>query len=358
MASEEQFEFRRAEASGAAPAAEPAAAPGGFDDLTEATLAAVARMRQATSVLVLPAPQHLPAGLPTTPAGTEGATTVLKVLAASAMLAVRHHDWPTALALARGAALHLPQAAGAAVPWPPARGVSAVHDAYDSCYRLARAPQGDSSAFVRALVSALAVFIDEAEGLDSLSAYAPVGQALVGLWAGALGVDARHGAAVLQPPVAGEGAASGGLRRPLPPRSPIRRWLRGHQVHAVLQQGLCWTLQRLPADLVDADDARIAVALRRLTRLFDAAATNLVFTFDCDGHAPARSVVQAQEAIRQQAGGRHLLSHDERRLQGLWSVRQSALRRAEERCPSEYAEMQQAQARSADLNRRCHPQPL
>lgn len=336
---------RTGAARGAHAAGGPAAlaAPEPLLDAAGIAVQSAERMRLATVPLVLPAAHELPEGVLLAPGGQEATWPVLKVLAASAVAACRQHDWVTASALARGALLHLPSATAAPPSWAAAseRDCSPMQ-AHDACFRIARAPAADGGAsFVRGLALALSTFLDEADAPETLAAYADIAQALAHLWAGALGVDARHAAAVM-PAALAQQALTGTSDKPAPPRSPIRRWLRGHQVHAGLLQGLIWSVQALPSALVAADDEPLRRALRRITRLQQAAARTLAFAHDGEPGMLARTVVPVRAAAWRHTGGRGLVSADKRRLQALWSTRQSAMKRAEERCPQEFIEMLKA----------------
>lgn len=301
------------------------------------------RMRLATVPLVLPAAHELPEGVLMAPGGQEATWPVLRVLAASAVAATRQRDWVTAAALARGALLHLPSATVSPPSWAAASERDCTPmQAHDACFRIARAPAADGGAsFVRGLALSLGTFVDEADAPETLMAYAEVPQALAHLWASALGVDARYAAAVMPAALVQQAVGSHG-DKPLPPRSPIRRWLRGHQVHAGLLQGLIWSVQALPSALLAADEEPVRRALRRITRLQQAAARALVFAHDCEPGMLARTVVPVRAAAWRHTGGRGLVSADKRRLQALWSTRQSAMKRAEERCPQEFIEMLKA----------------
>lgn len=320
------------------------AAPEPLLDAAGIAVQSAERMRLATVPLVLPAPHELPEGMVLPPGGQEATWPVLKVLAASTVAATRQRDWATAAALARGALLHLPSSANLAPPsWAEASSADcSPAQAHDACFRIARAPAQDGGAsFVRGLALALGTFVDEADAPETLSTYAQVPQALAHLWAGALGVDARHAAAVT-PLALSQQAMTTEPDKPAPPRSPIRRWLRGHQVYAGVLQGLIWSVQALPAALVSADDEPVRRALRRITRLQLAAARALAFAHDGEPGMLARTVVPARAAAWRHTGGRGLVSADKRRLQALWSTRQSAMKRAEERCPEEFIEMLKA----------------
>ena len=63
---------------------------------------------------------------------------------------------------------------------------------------------------------------------------------------------------------------------------PVRRWVRGHQVFAVLTQGLIWSFHRLNQAVEDQDSDATVRALDRLTLMFDASAAGFRFASNFD----------------------------------------------------------------------------
>lgn len=177
--------------------------------------------------------------------------------------------------------VHNPSAT--ALPASLANPAEATHDAY---FRVARVSHADAPlALAASFATAALILLTECEeGHTRLEA--PRLQGLLEtLMAGAIGCVAP----VTAPPCFAEAAAQ--------PVIAMRRWLRGHQVFAVLTQGLIDALERLsaavwaavaapgtsaPATQISAElaSADLARANSRVVALLDAACTALEFTGD------------------------------------------------------------------------------
>jgi len=141
----------------------------------------------------------------------------------------------SSLASLAGRALsHLPEIEGlAALTVPDCLTAADPHDAY---FRIVRIEDRPGVSYLRGLLQALAVFADEAADPSDAEAYQVIPRVLCGLWCDVMGVPLADDA-----------------RQPAPDRppmrrltsDPVRRWLRGHQIFAVLTQGLIWAMQLL-----------------------------------------------------------------------------------------------------------------
>lgn len=298
-------------------------------------LGTVQESRRAVQAIVLPDAPALPKGLLATLPPTDGVRRALAVA-----------DLDTACA--RNQLLRELQAALGCLPsvdaWVGARhalDVASAAEPHDAYFRVARSREAAPLAYVRALLQGLLVWAGEIEheGLDADAA--PIGAALADLWNAAFG----HEQAL---PAWGASSQAAGTRH-RDARAAVRRWLHGHQVFAVLTQGLVWTLNRFAAA---ADDAAARTALARVVRLYDASAAAFRFTADFDAQHYTELIRPSMSEPHAPAGFSGSLSPDHGCLVGLLTALRTPLAQAAQRFPAESAAMKQSLTRLYDDHKR------
>ena len=138
---------------------------------------------------------------------------------------------------------------------------------HDEFFRMARSSEAASSAYPRGILMALKKFHDEAHALDPdvRAGYAVICQALMNLLRAYLRLPLAHRFARARPGMTHD------------TDRPMRRWIVGHHIFAIITQGVIWALQRFEQAQQHArfDDAESA--LRLTTELFAASAAAFRF---------------------------------------------------------------------------------
>jgi hypothetical protein len=213
---------------------------------------------------------------------------------------------------------------------------ASAEDAHDGYFRIERAQAPEGPHYLRAIVGGLDLLLQEAASTDELKDYESIGLAMLDLWLAALG---RPQAGVL--PVV---LADMHQRAP----DPVRRWVRGHQIFAVITQGLIWTLHRFEHALERDDDDALRDSLRRLARLFRASAAAFRFTADFDPAFYEQAIRPSMSEPHLPAGFSGTLSVDHGHLVSLLKDLRLPLGVARARCPGEYLQMTEALAQVYD----------
>jgi hypothetical protein len=178
----------------------------------------------------------------------------------------------------------------------------AAHDHY---FRIWRAAAPDGAVFVRAVLSASALFHAEmaaAYAPAEAERFAAVGAGLAALLAHIAGIRL----APLQPSAAEPPATYTAV-------DPMQRWMQGHQIFAVLTQGIVLALLDFEA-AVPMERQRARVALALAADLLMASAAAFRFTAHFAPRAYRDVVRPSMMAVRVGAGFSGLLSVDHREL--------------------------------------------
>lgn len=206
------------------------------------------------------------------------------------------------------------------------------HDAY---FRLQRCEDAPETALLRGQLHGLRVFIDEVQDDADYAAYGLIAQALIQTWCDLVGA-----------PELPAGSTPPGTRPEMlrTTAAPVRRWLRGHQVFAVLTQGLIWAMKQLPQAVHAPTPQAGACALDRVRLMMDASAVAFRFTADFDP-------VHYRDTIRPSMSEPHVppgfsgtLSCDHAHLVRLMASLRPELLELQQRHPEIYAGMRQALA--------------
>ncbi|MES2718280.1 MAG: hypothetical protein V4795_21095 [Pseudomonadota bacterium] len=157
-----------------------------------------------------------------------------------------------------------------------ARPCTEACDPHDAHFRVVRTGEDGGLVWLRALLGGLQCYLGELHGSRVAPDQAVIGEALCGLWATAMRLPTRPAAPPLQAMVHWQ------ARQALPLEPAVRRGLRGHQVFAVLIQGLIATLASLRHAVAagQATGVALALALARMTLLYRASAAAFHFTAD------------------------------------------------------------------------------
>lgn len=211
-------------------------------------------------------------------------------------------------------------------------------DPHDAYFRVARTDCPAGEGYLRGLLHALGIHLSEAQSKEEAAAYRVVPHALKRLWCDALGVTADA-------PATGDRAEPLTFSRPamqhLAP-DPVRRWVRGHQVFAVITQGLIWSFHQLGQAVEDKDGDATVRALNRLTLLFDASAAGFRFASNFDPRHYADTIRPSMCEPHVAKGFSGTLSSDHGRLVSLMVLMRPVLAQVQAQCPQPYAAMTDA----------------
>lgn len=143
------------------------------------------------------------------------------------------------------------------LPVPRAHPVTAGRDPHDAYFGIGRAAAATPLSLAGAAIQALRVHLDETRALPAPHRYGMLGAALVRIWCDALELDVEVPLPLAQPPL--DHAAP----------DPLRRWVLGHQVFAVVTQGLVAWFDALDAAMGGDAAQRPAACARAMTRIAD-----------------------------------------------------------------------------------------
>ena len=132
------------------------------------------------------------------------------------------------------------------------------------------------TAFRRSVLQALSIWHGECEGRAVSPSAATVVRALVSLWSVQRDQSASPRAADTDTDTDTDDAPSAAVTADL----AVQRWLRGHQIFAVLTQGLILVVQSLERAASRGDGPRVERLLLRIAELYDASAASMRFTAD------------------------------------------------------------------------------
>lgn len=177
---------------------------------------------------------------------------------------------------------------------------------HDFFFRIRRYAEGDPPAFLLGILGGLEVLTEDLEETPTSLADDRVVQ-LAGALTATLALATDRAA---------DGAPFDWVRATAPGRDdfPVRRWIRGHQVFAVLSQCLIFAFDRL-GEAVAVDDAAGAARSAALAAdLLTASATALELTGDFPGDCYREVIRVSMEGPYQPNGFSGLLSNDHRHL--------------------------------------------
>ena len=247
----------------------------------------------------------------------------------------------------------------ALAPWPmkaiePAPGVDRLvaPQTHDDYFRIGRAGADAAVGYLGGIGRALTLFLDEVHDSGELPDYAVIAEALLSLWQQAWPAPGEPGAAGFCA-LAALATARDGAAAPLHQRAadPLQRWLRGHQVFAVLTQGMVWSLDHLPHALATGDDERAEQVLLALAALYRASAAAFRFTADFDAGIYAGTIRPTMCEPYMPKGFSGTLSSDHGELVARLTHLREPLLRAQQRWPAAYALMRQALGEVYDNHR-------
>ncbi len=316
---------------------------GALPALSTGGLHTVQRVRQQLEALVLPEPHRVPRLALPPGECAPGAWRQLQALAAAA--AQSDAADPRLIALTQQA-LHLLPAGGLTPAMLAARPCTEAPDPHDAYFRVVRTGEDGGLVWLRALLGGLQCYLGELHGSRVAPDQAVIGEALCGLWATAMGLSTRPAAPPLQAMVHWQ------ARQALPLEPAVRRWLRGHQVFAVLTQGLIATLASLRHAVAAGPATGVALALARMTLLYRASAAAFRFTADFDPAHYTGAIRPSMSEPHVPSGFSGTLSSDHGHLVRQLSALRAPLARARALCPAGYQAMAQALALVYDDHRR------
>jgi acyl transferase domain-containing protein/NADPH:quinone reductase-like Zn-dependent oxidoreductase/acyl carrier protein len=317
---------------------------------------AVAEQRNALAPFLLPAPEALSAVPDCAPLGAIGDALRAELLRLAAE-AARHASDALPLLSCVGAALaHVsapaPDAAALQAGLPEQSNGARHHDAY---FGISRTPAAAGMAYLHGVLRGLQVFAQEVQGTGEAADYACIALALTGLWQQALGAEPWQRQS--QPDAPQQACVDGHAPMLHRSREPVRRWLLGHQVFAVLTQGLVVGVQGLEAALQpaqpeeDADPARIAAALHSITLLYRASTAAFRFAADFDPAVYTGTIRPSMCEPHVPPGFSGTMSADHGRLVAQLQALRPQLAAARAACPADFEAMTQALAELYDNHR-------
>ena len=283
--------------------------------------------RRQTVLFVMAEPERVMAA-----AGDESALDADTVAALQAVL--QNLDEAT---VATALALLLPQPTQAlALADDEALDCHRSDDPHDTFFRIARSHQGPLHLQLTASLLALQLFLAETPLPCERHDYLELGQALQQVLAEVL-ESALPGSAPLQ------------LHAPQPSplpmmraADPLRRWVRGHQIFAVLTQGLIRRLHHVVAAVEANDVQALSKQLQAMAALYRASALGFRFTADFDPEIYSGVIRPSMCEPYTPKGFSGTLSSDHGVLVKLLVGHREALATAAARCPQDYADMRQA----------------
>jgi hypothetical protein len=217
------------------------------------------------------------------------------------------------------------------------RDVLKAPDPHDAYFRVVRVPGSSLPAFRRGVLQALAIWCGECADRPVTAAGASLGHALMWLWTLDLGTSTG-------PATADEPAPS---PRPAPEMDverAVRRWLRGHQIFAVLTQGLTLVVQALHRAARHEDRGRVERLLRCLAQLYLASGAALRFTAEFPRAHYEQAIRPSMTEPLAPAGFSGTLSSDHASLVRALMAAKPAFDMAVQRCPQAHALAKQALA--------------
>lgn len=248
--------------------------------------------------------------------------------------------WLPASAALAARAESAPAAPSRAVE-PPPLDMLAAADPHDAFFRVGRCNADVLAGHQRGLQAALALLDDEsrADGPPSVTVLA-LRRTLL-----ALGQpDDLSPLALALPPVDPQ------TERSL--RLSVQRWVRGHQIFAVLTQGLLLAVQALHAAAQAAPAAPLDAHLRRLADLYIATALAMRFTADFPQRHYEEAIRPAMSEPHAPAGFSGALSSDHAELVARLVQARPALERAAAAHPDTHRQVKQALAAMYDDHKR------
>lgn len=225
-----------------------------------------------------------------------------------------------------------------------ARDVLTAPDPHDAYFRVVRLPEGGLPEFRRGVLQALSLWCDECGDLHDAEAAASVGEALRGLWR--VGLD---GAPAVATPAAPAAAAPTPTRpserkAAMPAERAVLRWLRGHQIFAVITQGLILVVQALASAARHGDAGRVEAQVLALAHLYRASAAAFRFTADFPRSHYEQLIRPSMSEPHAPAGFSGTLSPDHACLVRALMAAQPAFDAAARSCPAALAEAREALA--------------
>jgi len=215
-----------------------------------------------------------------------------------------------------------------------------AEEPHDAFFRIVRCCDPAATALARASLRAIQVFIEEADDETERCDYAGLELALQQVLSEVLGCLSAPAPALA--PVAVLHAPQPLMRA----RQPLSRWLRGHQIFAVLTQGLIRQLHRVVREVeappTTSVDSMLNLELDRMAALYRASALAFRFTADFDPAIYAQTIRPSMCEPYTPKGFSGTLSSDHGVLVKLLVGRREALAQASQRCPSAYAAMRSA----------------
>jgi hypothetical protein len=185
------------------------------------------------------------------------------------------------------------------------------------------------------VLQALTLWCDECEQPHDAAAATALGQALRELWQ-----PDRAQAAGL-PPVTGA-ALPGARIEAIPAERAVQRWLRGHQIFAVITQGLIVVVQALARAARQGDAPRVEAQVWCLARLYQASAAAFRFTADFPRAHYEGLIRPSMSEPHAPAGFSGTLSPDHACLVRALMAAQPALDLAARVCPDAHTAARQA----------------
>lgn len=291
----------------------------------------VDRVRESLEAVVLMAPEKI---LYLEKSAIAEVCSVLHFPAAIELAATS--SWDQFSSRVRAALAALPFAVGAR-PGLQARLVISAEDPHDAYFRVARTAEVGASAYARGLLQGLSVWATDAwDGARSHDSQM-IGNSLISLWQDAANrTPCVMNMKMCSPDIHHEQMVS------VPDDDAVHRWIRGHQVFAVLTQGLIATVNGLRRAADAGDWAALERATGCIGRLYQASAAAFRYASDFRPEQYLEVIRPSMSEPHTPAGFSGSLSADHGELVRCLAASGDALAKAALVCPVPYAAMKQA----------------